>query len=308
MFSINRFLLIFAVLALIQCRPPGVEYNAPSRSYNQPVTDLDFDKIKERGYLIALMDNSTTGMFMYRGKPMGYEYELLKMYTDSMGIGLRVQVVTNIDRAIEMLNNGEGDVLAYNLTVTRKRKERIAFTHWHNQARQVLVQRKPANWRTMKLHELEPRLIRNPIELIGKEVYVRYQSAHLDRLVNLSNEIGGEILIVQDFPNVETEELIQKVADGIIDYTIAEEDIARLNAVYHPELDVNTAISFPQQMAWGVRKNSKGLLVSINSWLTEMRSEPDFHTIYNKYYKSSLSSQRRKNSDFSSLGGGKLSP
>jgi membrane-bound lytic murein transglycosylase F len=299
--------IIFGLL--VACKPTDADFKDQSlkKKINPPI-DFDFDKIRERGYLIALIDNSSTGMFLYKGRSMGYEYELLKMFTDSVDIGLRINIVTNLEEAFEKLNKGEGDIMAYNLTVTKERKKRIAFTHYHNLVRLMLVQRKPEGWRDMKLHEIEADLIRNPVDMIGKEVYVRYQSSYLDRLINLSDEIGGEIIIIEESPEVETEEIIRKVAEGEINYTVVEEDIALLNAAYYPILDVKTAVSFPQQIAWGIRKNAPQLLDTLNDWILEMRKHPDYYTVYNKYYKSSRSSRRRKRSEYSTIGGGKLSP
>jgi membrane-bound lytic murein transglycosylase F len=81
---------------------------------------------------------------------------------------------------------------------------------------------------------------------------------------NLSDEIGGDIILVEDYPDVETEALIRKVADGEIDYSVADEDVALVNAAYYPNLDVKTPVSLPQQIAWGVRKNAPELLDKLN--------------------------------------------
>ncbi|MFT4738916.1 MAG: membrane-bound lytic murein transglycosylase F [Paraglaciecola sp.] len=307
--GIYLYYLAFFLFSFAGCKSTDRDVNGRKSIVKQiQPTDFDYNKIKERGYLIALIDNSSTGLFLYKGRTMGYEYELLKMFTDSIGVGLRIEVVTNLEDAFEKLNKGEGDIMAYNLTVTKERKERIAFSHYHNLVRLVLVQRKPDNWRDMKLHEIENTLIRNPVDLIGEMVYVRYQSSYFDRLINLADEIGGDIIIVEDDPETETEEIIRRVSDGEIDYTVAEEDVALVNATYHTNLDVKTAVSFPQQIAWGVRKNAPFLLDTLNNWIVEMRKHPDYYTVYNKYYKSSKTSKRRKVSEYSTIGGGKLSP
>lgn len=282
--------------------------SSPEEEPPEEIVELDLANIMERGYITAIMDNSSTGLFIYRGKTMGYEYELLQVFAKSLGVELRINITPGLEEGFEKLNAGEGDILAYNLTVTKERKKRIAFTHYHNLVEMVLVQRKPANWRDMKLHEIENALIRNPVDLIGKEVVVRNSSSYVDRLQNLSNEIGGDILIIQDDPEVETETIIRKVAEGEIDYTVAEEDIALVNSTYHPNLDVETAISFPTQIAWGVRKNAPDLLDTLNAWILEMRKKPDYYTIYNKYFKSRKSALQRTRSEYFSVGGGKLSP
>ena len=306
----HRYLLVFILgLFVASCTKTPTDPKADTKIPPQEVVvDLDFDKIKARGHLIAIMDNSSTGLFLYKGQTMGYEYELLKMFADSIGLELRINLESNLEKAFKLLNEGAGDVLAYNLTVTKERKKRIAFTHYHNLVKQVLIQRKPDNWRQMKLHEIEKTLIRNPVDLIGKEVYVRYHSAYLHRLRNLSDEIGGDIIIIEDFPNMETEMIIKKVVNGDIEYTVAEEDIALVNATYYPILDINTAVSFPQQISWGVRKNADSLLVLMNNWIRQMKKTPDYYTVYNRYFKNSRASKQRNRSEYSTMGGGKISP
>ncbi|WP_420317548.1 transglycosylase SLT domain-containing protein [Ekhidna sp.] len=304
-------LLSFTFLLLIaSCKQSSSSQSAADYPEREEfIIDLDLPKIKERGYITAIMDNSSTGLFVYKGKTMGYEYELLKLFCEEQEIQLRINITQNLGEAFNKLNTGEGDILAYNLTVTKERKKRIAFTHYHNLQKQVLIQRKPDNWRQMKLHEIEAQLIRNPVDLIGKEVVVRPYSSYYDRMVNLSEEIGGDILIIPGETNVETEQLIKMVAKGEIDYTVAEEDVALVNSTYYPNLDVKTPISFSTQIAWGVRKNADQLLNELNDWILRMRKTTDYYVIYDKYFRSSKSALRRSRSKYSSIrGGGSISP
>lgn len=303
--------LLFGSLLINSCRQSSSSQEISSKEHREEViVDFDLAAIKERGYLIAVMENSSTGLFVYKGKTMGYEYELLQLFCKELGVELKIEITQNLNEAFEKLNSGAGDVLAYNLTITKERKKRISFTHYHNLQRQVLIQRKPANWREMKLHEIEATLIRNPVDLIGKEVVVKPYSSYYDRLVNLSDEIGGDIKIVPGESNVEIEKLIKAVAEGQIDYTVAEEDIALVNSTYYPIIDIKTAVSFPTQIAWGVRKNADSLLSSLNNWIVKMRKTTDYYVIYDKYYKSSKSSLKRSRSKYSTINGksGDISP
>ncbi len=299
--------ITMALCTFLSCKQSRQDSLKPNIEIEERVVDFDLDQIIERGYLIALMDNSSTGLFLYKGKTMGYEYELLEKFTDKHGIGLRVEIVPNLEQAFEMLNDGRGDIMAYNLTVTKERRERIKFTHYHNLVRQVLVQKKPDDWRDMKLHEIENYLLRDLVNLIGKEVHVRYQTSYVDRLHNLSEELGGDIIIVEEDPELETEAIIKKVAQGEIEYTVAEEDVAAVNASYYPILDIEVPVSFPQQIAWGIRKNSDSLQQVLNDWIIAMRKTADYYVIYDKYFKSSRI-KRFHRSEFSSLGGGEISP
>lgn len=146
------------------------------------------------------------------------------------------------------------------------------------------------------------------MDLIGEKVHVRKSSSFVSRLRNLSEELGGDIVIVEEGENIEVEQLIQRVADGHIKFTVADENVAKLNATYHSNLDVETPISFSQRIAWGVRKNSTRLLEATNSWLKDMKNDVAFYTIYDRYFKSSKASFRWVHSDYSTLSGHQLSP
>lgn len=268
----------------------------------------DLPEIRERGELVAITSYSPLSYFIYRGEVMGYEYELLQLFGEHIDLPVRIEIARDFGEMMDMLDRGEGDLIAYGLTVTSGRRERLAFSEPFNMTQQVLVQRKPENWRQMMLHNIENELIRNPIELSGKTVYVRRGSAYFDRLINLSEEIGADIDIVEADEGVTTEELIRYVADGEIDYTVADENIAKIKSAYHQDLDVETAVSMPQQTAWAMRHTSPELLDSLNKWLEEARTQSDYYVIYNKYYENRRAFRARYASDFFPVTGGTISP
>ncbi|MFH1321309.1 MAG: transporter substrate-binding domain-containing protein [Bacteroidota bacterium] len=300
-------LLLFTVLFIvivISCRKNKNENTSQATdSYFDIKTDLE--QIKERGKLIALTDNSSTSYFIYKGQPMGYEYDLLRLFAKHIGVDLEIIVVKNMDDIIELLNNGKGDVIAANLTVTQERAKEINFTEHNILTRQMLVQRKPDGWEKMKYYdEIDKKLVRNQIDLIGKEIFVRKNSSFYSRLKNLSDEIGGEISIIEAPGDYETEYLIKLVANGEIEYTIADENVALVNQTYYPNIDAKTAISFPQKIAWAVNKESPELLKEINEWIRSIRNKNKYIAMYNKYFKNhKVQKQRIESGYFSQLGG-----
>lgn len=299
--AMKRFyVLTFFVLLSFSCNRQGDVTTNP--------VELDLNDIKARGYLNALVDNNSFSYFIYKGHSMGYEYELLKLLAKHLGVELRIKVTSGVAKAIEKLNRGEGDIIAFPLTVTKERTEHVSFTIPHFNSYQVLVQRKPSNWRTLNQDEIDRQVIRNVASLVGKEVYVMPNSSYLDRIKNLSEEIGGDILIKEDSLNAESESLIKAVALGQIDYTVADYQIAMVNAAYYPNIDVATVLSLPQQIAWATRKNSPQLVQAINEWLIQLKKESTFMVIYNRYFKSPRTSLIRMKSDYSSIGGNKISP
>ncbi|MBX9852041.1 MAG: transporter substrate-binding domain-containing protein [Cytophagaceae bacterium] len=246
---------------------------------------IDLPQIKKRGKLIALTGYSPTGYFVYKGTPMGFEHDLLQMFAKELKVELEIVIVNDMNQIIDMLNRGEGDLIADNLTITKERDALVDFTNPLLTTRQVLVQKKPANWRNISVEKTEKSLIRNPIHLIGKTVHVRRESSFYARLKNLSEEIGGDIKIVEEPGDMETEELITMVSEGKIPFTVSDENTAKIHEAYYPNLDIKTPISFEQRIAWAVRENSPLLLNELNEWIYKIKKRSSFNMVYEKYYR-----------------------
>jgi membrane-bound lytic murein transglycosylase F len=291
------------VLNLLSCSKGGER-----KEFNQ--VHFDLKDIQKRGKIIGLCRYSATSYFIYKGMPMGYEYELLSNLADHLGVELEIKVPKKWDDMYRMLYSGEGDIIAANMMVTLENTRKVTFAHHHSTTRQMLVQRKPKGWRQMKIHNIDKKLVRDPIQLIGKKVHVRESSAYYSRLKNLSQEVGGEIKMVKVSEDMETELLIKMVADGVIDYTVADENVVGSYEAYYPILDARTPLSFPQRVAWAVRSNAPELLKQINSWFGKMKSKKDpvYYVIYRKYFKNRRAFVRRLSSNYLSVTGGKISP
>lgn len=265
----------------------------------------DLPAILERGVLKATTDYNSTNYFVYRGQPMGFHLELLKMFARHIGVELEVFVSNDLHDNFEcLLTDGECNVIAMDLTVTRSRRGILAFTEPHSQTRQVLVQRRPNNWYNMRSSEVEDYLVRNQLDLAGKTVYVQKNSAHLQRLNNLMEEIGDTIYIVQ--VDQETEQLIERVANGEIAFTVSDEHVARVNQTYYANIDINTPLSFSQNLSWAVRHDTPLLKEAIDEWMRDFVQTRQYANLYAKYFRNPRSSHMAR-SQYHSLGGGRIS-
>ncbi len=247
---------------------------------NQHIRDLS--EIREIGKLNVVTDFNSINYFIYRGQPMGFQYELLQELSDYLGIPIEVKVNNDLQKNFDELENGDIDLIASNLTITGERKGMVDFTLPHSQSRQVLVQRIDNH---NEKYFASDELVRNPLQLGGKTVYVQKNSVFVERLRHLSEETGEKINIVE--VPIEAEQLIRMVARKEIDYTVADEDIARVNRSYFNNLDTEMVISFPQNQAWAVRKGAVELRDEINYWLESFKKTRHFAILYNKYFNSS---------------------
>ncbi|MCZ6701793.1 MAG: transporter substrate-binding domain-containing protein [Ignavibacteria bacterium] len=292
-------LLITIFLSFLLLQSCGTDDSSGTNSIDK------LTQVKKRTKLVALTGFNAYSYFIYKGEPMGFEYDLVKKLAGHFNVELELKVVNDINNMFTKLQSGEGDLITFNLTITKERLKKVDFTHPINTIKQVLIQRKPDNWEKMKLHEIEKQLIRDPADLIGKTVIVRSSSSYVRRLINLSDEIGGDIIIVEAELELTTEDLIAQVASGEIDYTISDDNIANLNAAYYRNIDTKTSISLSQRIGWAVQKDSKEFLTEINKWLDSLKKTIDFTLIYKKYFTNRYAFKKRLSSDyFSNTGGG----
>lgn len=298
------------ILLLLSCQGDKSSTDESSEVINPFVensVDTDLKDIKKRGTLKALVVYSSTSYFLYRGQPMGFEYELLEKLAKDLDLKLELIVSDNLDSQFEVLNRGDVDIIAHGMTITNQRKWEVDFTEYLYLTKQVLVQKKPDNYRRLGWSSLHKSLIHDPIELIGDTVSIRKNSAYYERIISLSNELGGPIHIDTLNSQLSTGEIIDMVADGKLKYTIADENLARINASYQPILDISVPISFTQRIAWVTRKKAKNLRARINDWIIKNRKSTDYAVIYNKYFKNKRSFRRRNESDFYSLNNKQIS-
>ena len=304
------YLLVLIALTILACRQDKTAGSETDPDYNPIVAnsvDRDLDDIKEDGVLRALVVYSSTSYFLYKGQAMGFEYELLNKLADHLDLELELVVSNDLDSEFEVLNRGDVDLIAHGMTITNQRKWEVDFTEHLYLTKQVLVQKKPDNYRQMSWSTLQKHLIHDPIELIDDTVSIRKNSAYYERILSLSNEIGGEIVVDTLDSKLTTPEIIDMVAAGQIKYTVADENLAKINASNQPILNIDVPISFSQRIAWVTRTKSVEFRKVVNDWITDQKKTIDYRVVYNKYFKNKRSFNRRIKSDYYSLKNNQIS-
>lgn len=258
--------VLFIFLCLLACKR--------QQQVQQSQATNDLPQIMVREELVVLTLNSPVSYFNYRGQDMGFQYELAGQYAKKLGLTLQVKIGKSISELLDMLAAGEGDLIAYNVPITRELKDSVLFCGEETVTHQVIVQRKNRD-----------NLLTDVTQLIGKEVHVK-PGKYYDRLVNLNDELGGGIIIHEENnDSVSIDDLIMQVSNGKILYTVCDNDLAQLNKTYYSNLNVNLAISYDQRSSWVVRKDSPLLADDINKWYTENKTSPDFEASAKRYFE-----------------------
>lgn len=300
-----KIVLVAVILALGSCTDIAKK-DTPREQQEKRIHPDKLQQVINRRKLVALTDYNSINYFIYRGEPMGYQYEMLQKFTEHLGIQLELRIEENLEKGFKLLKKGDVDVIAVGLTVTGKRKSELDFTNPIMTTRQMLVQRMPKGWQRMATRdEIERGLLRSSLDLAGKTVYIEAGTIFKKRLETLMDEIADTIYIIED--QREVEELIAAVANGEIDYTVADEHVALVNERLYPNIDTKTPISFLQKLAWALKKEEdKALLDEINHWLKSFNDTFEARVIYNKYFNANRVRFLAK-SEYTSFNEGRLS-
>ena len=266
-------------------------------SISHPV-DSSLLRILERKKLIAVTSYSPINYFIYRGETMGYEYEMLQRFANTLGVDLEIKLENDVDSAIKHINQNKYDIIALGLTVTNERKKKISFTTPILQTRQILVQRKH------RYNDKDTKLIRNPLDLDSVEIHITGNKMYRRHLRHLEEDLGIHVKIIEH-PGFTLEELIDSVATGKFDYAVCDEHIAKAYQKFVKNIDIKTPLSLYQNIAWGLAKDADSLKKTVNNWLSGFLNTKIYKYIYNKYFVFPL--QIFAHESYHSYKGGKIS-
>ena len=228
------------------------------------------EHIEKSGTITVITRNNAHCYYRYGDQDLGFEYDLVKAFADFLGVELILKVAESWNGWGPLLNNGGGDLVAASMTITPSRSERVDFSKGYLPVQQMVITHK------------KNRDIRDVDDLGGKTIYVRGGTSYEERLRELKR--GGlniQIKVKDDMP---TEELIQAVAEGEIEVTIADSNVALLNRRYYPDIRIAFPIQKLQALGWAVKKGETALLDRINEFFGMIEKDGTFKATYNRYY------------------------
>jgi membrane-bound lytic murein transglycosylase F len=282
---------IRAALDLTRERPIGlaVRPNSPNllEDLNQFLTEAqltdrsdgihleDFPEIKQRRVLRMLTRNNAATYFLWRGELMGFEYDLVGEFARRNGLRLEVIVPPVGEDLLPWLREGRGDVVAASLTPTEERREGgVEFTRPYHYVSQVIVTR------------ADDDELQTPQQLAGRSIHVRPSSAYRDTLVAL-RDTGIDFEIVAAPEEMETEEIIARVADGEFDLTLSDSHILEIELNWRDDVKPAFALSESEPLAWAVRGDNPELKAALDSFIRQEYRGLYYNVIYEKYFKNS---------------------
>ena len=285
----GRYLVILFFCSVVMCFVACDRchlYSSRDEDISRVDTITLLERIQQRGKLVAVTEYNAINYYIFNGKPMGFQYDMLKDFCQSIDVKLELKIGRNERACLDLLDKGEADLVAVGVTITNERKKQYLLSDPLLTKHIVLVQQLPPHWEHISTKDqIEKHLLRSTLELAGKTVTVVKGSHFETRLLNLIQEIGDTIYVnAIDSVNVQT--LIEMVSNKEIDYTLADEHFAKILTKMYPDIDANMAVSFEQNIGWAMAKTiDSSLYDAVNSWIDRFNSEAISHRVFNRYFK-----------------------
>jgi membrane-bound lytic murein transglycosylase MltF len=247
----------------------------------------DLDAMVKRGTIRALVLYSRSGFFYVNGRPQGIYYEALRAFEQSVNEKLHtgkhpVQVTfipVRPDQVEKALTEGVGDLIAYALTVTPEREQRVAFSSpIETDVKQIVVTGKGFG----PVSSLQ--------DLSGKKIFVNPLTTYPANLEKVNDSLRKQgkppILVESADNNLLDEDLLEMVNAGIIPATVTISDRAKLWAGVLPNItpQPNLVIADEGTLAWAMRKNNPKLKTVVDEFTKSHMAGTSFgNTLMRRY-------------------------
>ncbi len=247
---------IYIVLASILLLGGGyfLLFNGKKHLVSSSPQERDYQEIINSGGLRVLTSYSAYSREDRKSKELNLFIDFIQK---NKGLNVKLKKENSRPLALQKLISGDIDLIAEKIVLTTK-IDTANFTAINEEYCEpiYLVQRK------------DSLSIKSHFDLGGKEICLPKDSELKLFVEHLSEEIAKPLTTKID-PLYGTEQLILKVLDGKVDYTLCSAEEARYYSEQFPSLDISLPISFSLRRAWLVRKSSKDLCDSLNKWVKE---------------------------------------
>jgi len=263
--------VVFGLMALLLASCNGE--TTSDEKYNSKFTEK-----RDENVITFVTINSPNTYYINSDREFsGLEYDLAVAFSAYLNDRKQIEfiVVNSITEVIEALMDNRADIAAADLTMTEARKELINFSiPYQNVQQQVIyntqVTSKPA---------------KNISALAGKEIVVPASTSFVERLKEYQKKEPALIWTARKAAH--SENIIEDVAEGRADYTIADNHLVSVLQNFHPQLKVAFSLGNPEQIAWGFSKKVKPeLILEANAFFTKIKSDGTLRNLIDRYHGS----------------------
>ena len=229
------------------------------------------DQIKTLGVLRVVTRNGP--LAFYRGPdemPEGPEYELARRFADELGVKLQITSVRTYAEIYAALTSGHADLAAAGLKVPSQDIPGIEFGPAYQRVREHLIYRRG----TVRPGSLA--------EVGGGDLEIAAGSSQAQTL-SAARDSLPELVWVEN-ASTDSQALLDGVADGSIDYAIADSTEFALAHDAHPDLRIAFDLPGIQSIAWAASTRDPRFLRDMSDYFARLNASGELTAIVLRYY------------------------
>lgn len=228
-------------------------------------------QVIELGELRVVTRNTPTTYYIGPDGPAGPEYDLVRGFADELGVELKIETVESVSEILPRVNKGKVHMAAAGLSMTESRREYLSFGHPYTSVDMHLI---------YKLGTGKPRSIE---ETYGRHIEVVASSSHSDMMQSLS-QVYPE-LDWSENADVEVADLLEKVATGELDFTVADSTAFNIQRHFYPELRIALDLDVGDPISWAFKKNEgDSLLARADEYMIDAKREGYVAQVNDRYF------------------------
>jgi membrane-bound lytic murein transglycosylase F len=229
------------------------------------------DQIKTLGELRVVTRISPLAYYLDADDtPEGPEFDLARRFADELGVKLKITPVHSYAEVYAALTRGRAHLAAAALKVPAKSIAGVTFGPVYQRVKEHLVYRRGA-LRPASLAQIG----NGDLEIAAGSSHAKNLRAARDALPNLAWIENS---------SMDSQALLDGVADGSIDYTIADSTEFALAHDDHPDLRI--AFDFPgsESLAWAASDRDPGFMGDVSGYFSRMQLDGELAAIVKHYY------------------------
>ncbi len=229
------------------------------------------EQVERLGELRGVTRNTPTTNYLGEDGPAGPEYDLVRGLADELGVELAIYTVDSVAEVVPYLLSGDVHMAAAGLSATDSRREYIDFGHPYNSVDMHLVYR---------LGTGRPREV---ADIAGRRIEVVANSSHSEMMAALAQAYPG--IEYSENADLEVRDLLEKVALGEIDLTIADSTAFNIQRHFYPDLRVALDLELDDPLAWAFRKDDGHSLLKVaDDYLIRAGRAGTLAQVHDRYY------------------------
>ncbi len=220
----------------------------------------ELDRIKKRGTLRIIVPANLSLDILQHNKvsPLDDQQNLAMEFARSLDLEPIFVPIDSYSDILPALNDGRGDMIVANLSISKEGKDKLAFSVPLEEAQEVVLVRKNAT---------EVEITK---DLAGKKLAINGAPNHLRRAQNFKLRYPS-INLINHGTDLFDEQVIDLIVSGKYDATIIDHNIAKKYLDYRNDIRIAFNASAKQARAWGLRADSKELKSAVNKFLSHTK-------------------------------------